>query len=289
LVCQADGGKVVYAVPGVPAEMREMMEGTVLPELAGQAGPSTLVSRTLKVTGVAESAVAEMLDDLFHATTNPSVAYLASAGEVRIRLSAKAGTRAEAEALIEPVAAEVRRRLGAAVFTGNGEPLEQVVARLLVGRRLTVACAESLTGGSLAVRLSTAAGASSYFKGSAVTYTVEAKMAVLGVAERTVRGPGVVSEECAREMAQGARQLFEADVALALTGVAGPEPHDGKEPGTVCVGLAAEDVETARAFRAPGDRAAVRRWAEQAALDMLRRYLSGLPEPADPRPATGSH
>jgi PncC family amidohydrolase len=148
-----------------------------------------------------------------------------------------------------------------------------VLGRLLKARGATVASAESLTGGSLAVRLSSAPGSSAFFKGSAVVYTAEAKERILGVSRQTIDGPGVVSEECAREMAQGARRIFGADLAVALTGVAGPEPHDGKPVGTICLGLAWDDGEWSRSLRAPGDRAMVRAWAEQAALDALRRHL----------------
>jgi nicotinamide-nucleotide amidase len=273
LACRTPDGRLVFVVPGVPAEMREMMQGTILPELAEQSGPSAIVSRTLKATGIAEARVAELLDDLFRSSSNPTVAYLASSGEVKVRLTAKAASRGEAEELIRPLAEEVASRLGRHVFTTNDEELEQVVGRLLKARGATVASAESLTGGSLAVRLSSAPGSSAYFKGSAVAYTAEAKERVLGVARQTIEGPGVVSEECAREMAQGARRIFGADVAVALTGVAGPEPHDGKPVGTICLGLAWADGEWSRSLRAPGDRAMVRRWAEQAALDALRRHL----------------
>lgn len=275
LISRTSEGRIVYAVPGVPSEMREMMSETILPELSMLAGPSALVSRIIKVTGMAEAKVAERLDDLFRASTNPTVAYLASSGEVRVRLTAKASRRSEAEDLIRPLADEVARRLGRHVFTTSDEELEHVVGRLLKARAATVACAESLTGGSLAARLSQAPGASMYFKGSAVCYSAEAKQQVLGVSEETLRGPGVVSEECAREMAQGARRIFGADVALGLTGVAGPDPHDGKPPGTLCLGLAAKEGEQSRSFRAPGDRQQIRRWSEQAALDLLRRYLEG--------------
>jgi nicotinamide-nucleotide amidase len=273
LVFETEGGKRVYAVPGVPAEMKEMMTGTILPELARLGGPSALVSRTIRVTGIAESKVAEILDDLFRDSTNPTVAYLASSGEVKIRLTAKASRRSEGEALIEPVAAEVAARLAEYVFTTNDEELEQVVGRMMKASGLTVACGESLTGGSLAHRLSAAPGASMYFKGSAVCYTAESKHDVLGVSRETIEGPGVVSEECAREMAQGARRIFHADLGVALTGVAGPDPHDDKPPGTVCLGLDSEQGVQSRSFRAPGDRDMVRRWAEQAALDLLRRHL----------------
>jgi nicotinamide-nucleotide amidase len=286
LVVEAPVGVRVYVVPGVPSEMREMMTGTVLSELAEAGGPSAIVSRVVKATGIAEARVAELLDDLFRGSANPSVAYLAGGGEVRVRLTAKAQRRSDAEDLLAPLAEEVSRRLGDHVFTTTDEDLDVVVGRLLKSRELAVAAAESLTGGGLAVRLSYAPGSSAFFRGSAVCYTAEAKRAVLGVTKETIEGPGVVSEECAREMADGARKLYQADVALALTGVAGPEEHEGKPPGTVCVALSANGVTESRTFRAPGDREQVRRWAEQAALDMLRRYLEGLPEPSDPGPST---
>ena len=278
LICETAEGKRVYAVPGVPSEMKEMMSSTVLPELAEQAGTAVLVSRVIKVTGLAEAKVGEMMDDLFRATTNPSLAYLASAGEVRVRLTAKAASRGEAEDLIRPLADEVLKRLGEHAFTSDDEELEQVVGGLLVARGLTVGCAESLTGGGLGVRLSTAEGASAFFRGSIVAYTPDAKEKLLQVSRATIEGPGVVSEACAVEMARGARLALDSDVGVSLTGVAGPEPHDGKQPGTICVGLSAVDGERSREFRAPGGRAQVRRWAEQAALDLLRRYLTGVPQ-----------
>jgi competence/damage-inducible protein CinA-like protein len=279
LICEASGGERVYAVPGVPAEMKEMMTGTILPELAEQAGPAAVVSRVVKTTGIAEARVAEMLDDVFGGSANPSIAFLASAGEVKVRITAKAASRVEAEDMIKPVAEEVVRRLGDRVFTADDEELELVVGRLLKAGARTVATGESLTGGSLAMRLTRAPGSSAYFLGSAVCYTATAKRDVLGVSQETIDGPGVVSEQCAREMARGARRIFGADVAVALTGVAGPEPHDDQPVGTVCVALVGPDAEESRAFRAPGDREQVRRWAEQAALDMLRRYLEGRPLP----------
>jgi len=276
LVCETAEGKVLYAVAGVPAEMREMMENTIMPDLVRRGGGAAIVSRVLRVTGVPESGVAESLDDLFIANTNPTVAYLASSGEVKVRLTAKAATRGEAEDLIAPLAEEVATRLAPHVFTTGDEELEQVVGRELRARRKTVACAESLTGGGLASRLTKAPGASDYFLGSAVTYTADAKRDVLGVSQETIDGPGVVSEECAREMAAGARKLFGADVAVALTGVAGPEEHGGQPAGQVWLALDADDAKEARGFRAPGDRDQVRRWAEQAALDVLRSYLQGV-------------
>ena len=283
LVADLENGVRIYAVPGVPSEMISMMRSTVLPEVGAEVGSAVVRSRTLRCVGVGESRVAEILADLFPASSNPSLAYLASAGEVKVRLTAKADTVDEAEAMIAPIAREVHGRLGDVVFTLDDETLEEAVSRLLraSGRRL--ACAESLTGGSVGARISAAEGASKVFVGSAVVYTAEAKHRVLGVTVDTIEGPGVVSRECALEMAAGARRLYQAEVAVSLTGAAGPEPHDGAEPGTVWIGLDAPDVSHARGYVAPGDRARVRRWAEQAALDMVRRYLEAKPLPESDR------
>jgi nicotinamide-nucleotide amidase len=273
------GDRRVYALPGVPTEMREMMEGTVLPELAAASGPATILSRTVRAVGMAESRIAEILDDLFHGSTNPTVAYLAGGGEVKVRLTAKASTTEEAAALIGPAVETVSARLGDVVTSTSDEELEEVVGRLLRAAGRTLACAESLTGGSLSSRLARVPGASDYFLGSAVVYQPAAKRALLGVSRETLDGPGVVSRECAAEMAAGARSRFGADLGLSLTGAAGPEAHDGALPGTVWVGLDADERVHQRRIRAPGDRAMVVRWSEQAALDLVRRLLEGRPLP----------
>jgi nicotinamide-nucleotide amidase len=273
------GEVTVYAVPGVPVEMREMMEGTVLPEVGALAGPSSLVSRTLRCYGLAESRISEMLDDLYHGSSNPTVAYLAGGGEVHVRLTAKAETAAEGRSLLDPLEAEVRERLGDHVYGAGDAPLEVVVVRLLAERGRSLAAAESLTGGGFGARITAVPGASYVFLGSAVAYALETKGSLLGVSAETLDGPGPVSRECALEMAAGARRLFGADLAAALTGAAGPEPYGGAEPGQVWVALDAEGTRHALGFRWPGDRDLVRRFAEQAALDLVRRYLLGLPLP----------
>lgn len=273
LLLEVAGGKRMFVVPGVPSEMQEMMEGAVLPEVAVLTGGRTIVSRTLKSVGVAEAKVGELLQDLYEKLANPTMAFLPAEGEVRIRLTATAESVEEAERLIEPVTEEVRRRLGNAVFGENEETLEKVVGALLAENELWLASAESLTGGGLAARITSVPEASKHFAGSAVCYSPEAKREVLGVSRATIDGPGTVSEECAREMARGARRLFGADIAVSLTGVAGPEALEGNPPGTLWIGLATEDAEEAITLIVPGDRAQVRRWAEQAALNLLRRYL----------------
>ncbi len=273
LVLELDRGTRLCAVPGVPAEMREMMEGTILSELRAATGPSGIVSRVLKVVGVPEARVGELLDDLFRTSANPTVAYLASAGEVRVRLTAKAGTPEEAAALIAPLEDTVRARLGDAVFGTDQDELEEVVGRLLVDRGLTVAVAESLTGGGLASRIVHVPGSSRYFVGGVVAYSPEAKREVLGVSTDTLEEPGMVSEASAIEMARGVRTRFRALVGLATTGVAGPELLEGHPPGEVWIGVSGPFGEEARTFVAPGDRDLIRRWAEQSALDLLRRKL----------------
>jgi nicotinamide-nucleotide amidase len=269
------GERRLYAVPGVPREMDEMLSTTILPELGALSGPSTILSRVVRCVGIAESRVAEMVDDLFRGSTNPSVAFLAGGGEVKVRITTKAATRDEAFALAEPFVRDVAERVGDFVTSTQDEELETVVGRLLRDGRRTLATAESLTAGSLASRLARVEGASRYLRGGVVAYQVDVKRDVLGVRPETLEGPGVVSAECAAEMAAGARHVLAADVGIALTGAAGPEPHDGADPGTVWIGLDADGAAHQRRIRAPGDRAMVVRWAEQAALDLVRRHLDG--------------
>ena len=282
LVADLPSGVRVYAVPGVPEEMVEMMEGTILPELAAR-GTAVVRSKVLRCAGIGESALAERVDDLFTGSANPTIAFLASSGEVKVRITAKAATAEEADALIEPVAEEVRRRIGDEVFTSEDESLEEAVVRLLSASRKTLACAESLTGGGVGARITSVPGSSDVFAGSAVVYRNEAKASLLGVSRATLDGPGPVSEACALEMAAGTRKVYDTDLGLSLTGAAGPEPHGGAPPGEIWVALDGDDVTHARGFRVPGERDRVRRWAEQAALDLVRRYLEGRPLPASDR------
>jgi nicotinamide-nucleotide amidase len=282
LVANLDGVRI-YAVPGVPEEMVEMMEGTILPELEELAGSSVVRSRVLRCAGIGESALAERVDDLFAGSANPTIAFLASSGEVRVRITAKAVTAAEADALIAPVADEVVRRIGDDVFTTEDETLEEAVVRLLREAGTTLACAESLTGGGVGARITSLPGASEVFLGSAVVYALTAKVGILGVSQETLDGSGPVSEACAREMAVGTRKAFGSALGLSLTGTAGPEPHGGAEPGEIWVALEGDDVSHARGFQVPGERDRVRRWAEQAALDLVRRHLEGRPLPASDR------
>ncbi|MGH9275830.1 MAG: competence/damage-inducible protein A, partial [Acidimicrobiales bacterium] len=273
LICPA-GDKVVYAVPGVPYEMREMLERAVLPDLERRAGVRQIfVSRTLRTWGESESGIAELLApriDALDITGNPTLAFLASGIEgIKVRLTARADTAPTANALLDAEEAEVRAVLGDLVFSGADEPMEAVVGRMLQGRGLTLAVAESLTGGLVASRIVGVPGSSEWFRGGVVAYASEAKVDLLGVPE----GP-VVTEAAAKAMADGVRRLLGADVGLSTTGVAGPTEQEGHPPGTVWLGLALDGDVDAIHIRLPGDRDRVRQMTVISLLDRLRRRLS---------------
>ncbi len=263
-------GVLIFAVPGVPEEMGALLDEQVLPRLRTRAGEAALLtSRVLRTWGRGESAVGEILDDLY-GTANPSIAFLASAGEVKVRITAKGSSAAETKALIAPVEAEIRRRLGSGVFAADDETLDQILAGMLAERGWTLGSAESATGGLIAARITSLPGASAYYRGSVVTYASDLKESLLGV---DVTG-GVVTEATATAMAQAARTRLEVDVAVAVVGSAGPAPLE--EPvGTMVVAVATPQGCRARTFRLPGDRERVRAYTTTAALQLVRLAISG--------------
>jgi nicotinamide-nucleotide amidase len=273
LICPV-GDKVVYAVPGVPHEMKEMMERAILPDLRRRSGdPSVIASRTLRTWGESESGLNERLDGVIaelDAVGNPTLAFLASGWEgLKVRLTAKAPTAAEVSGLLDTWDARVRQIVGQQVFGTDDDTMESVVLELLHGRGLTLGLAESVTGGLVGARLTGIAGASDVFRGSIVSYASEVKFSLLGVPE----GP-VVSEAAAVAMADGARRVLGSDVGLALTGVAGPTEQDGMAVGTLCVAITGLTVDPVIAtLRLPGQREQMRQFAVISALDLLRRTL----------------
>ncbi len=273
------GGKPLYAVPGVPREMEGMLERVVLPDLAARSGEGrAIVSRTLRTAGLGESSLADRLTPLWESMgeeAGVTLAYLASAGEVRVRLTAVGATRDQALATIAPVEAAVRKELGDIVYGLDEETLEAAVGRLLRAAGQTLASAESLTGGLVGGRVTAVAGASDYYLGGVVAYATDAKAAVLGVDAALLAAHGPVSEPVAGAMAEGARRLFGATVGVATTGVAGPTEQDGRPIGGFCLGVADPDGTVTTSARAPGDRAHVRAWASTIALDLVRRRLEG--------------
>ena len=274
LVCPV-GDRVIYAVPGVPYEMEDMLQRAVLPDLQARAGTTaTILSRTLRTWGLAESTLAEVVaprvEALDRAGGNPTIAFLASGIEgIKVRVTAKAATAATARALLDREEAELRALLGPLVFGVDEATMEDAVARLLVEQGLTLGLGESLTGGLVASRLVNVAGSSEWFRGSVVAYSPEVKFGLLGVSP----GP-VVSEEAALQMAEGASRVLGSDVALSVTGVAGPAELDGQPPGTVFIALALPGRPAeVLGVRLPGDRDRVRQFSAISALDLLRRRL----------------
>jgi nicotinamide-nucleotide amidase len=227
---------------------------------------------------VGESRLAERLTPLWEEAGSGEVtlAYLASPGEVRVRLTAVGATRSEALAEIDPVEARVREELGDIVYGTDDETLEALVGRLLRERDLSLATAESLTGGLLGGRITGISGASDSYLGGVIAYATDAKASQLGVDPDLLAAEGPVSEPVAAAMAAGARNTFGADLGLAVTGVAGPTEQSGRRVGTLCLGVADAAGTATRTLTAPGDRAQVRLWTCSVALDLLRRRLEGL-------------
>ncbi|MDQ3766799.1 MAG: competence/damage-inducible protein A [Actinomycetota bacterium] len=266
---------VIFALPGVPWEMKAMLEKAVLPELTVRSGAAAIVSRQILVLGLGESLTHEKIVDLVEAQTNPTIAYLAGKGQVRVRVTAKGGSRANAEALIEPVEQAIRARLGPAAVPGDRASLTAAMAALLVERGASVAAAESLTGGLIGVELTRAPGASDFFRGSLVCYSDEAKREVAGVPQSVLDRFGAVSEQTAGALAEGAASRLGADLGVAATGVAGPGEQEGQPVGTVFVGACWGGRTLARRAFAYGDRDNIRSLAVTAALDLGRRLIEG--------------
>lgn len=275
LICPVgETGKVIYAVPGVPYEMQAIVSRSILPDLRRRAGESSvIVSRTLRTWGESESGLAERLAGRIaelDRTGVATLAFLASGIEgLKVRLTVKAPDEALAHEVLAAEEHELRAVLGPIVFGADDDTIESVVAASLAARSMTIAFAESVTGGLIASRFTDVAGVSGVFKGGIVSYATDVKRDLLQVPP----GP-VVSGPCAEAMAAGARLLLDADVGVATTGVAGPAEQDGQPVGTVFVGLAIgdrppESVE----LHLPGDRRRVRDFAAISALDLLRRRL----------------
>ncbi|CAO5228799.1 competence/damage-inducible protein A [Frankia sp. AgKG'84/4] len=275
------GSGVVYAMPGPPFEMTAMFTESVLPDLLRRAGsPAVVVHRVLRTAGMWESSVATALAgevERLAPIGNPTIAFLASDGQTRVRITARARDRDEAERLIAPVETAARAALGDGVYGGDEDSLEAVVLGMLATRSATLAVAESLTGGLLAGRLTDVPGASGVLRGAVVAYATDVKGSALGVDPGLLATEGAVSARTAAAMAAGVRERLGADYGLATTGVAGPAAQEGKPPGTLHVGLAGPDGIVTRSVRLPGDRARVRTYAVVTALDLVRRTLAGLP------------
>jgi nicotinamide-nucleotide amidase len=264
-------GKIGVALPGPPNEFIPMVDNEVTPYLRRKTGSvGTIRSRVLRVAGVGESAVEDRVKDLMQ-DSNPTVAPYAKVGEVHLRVTAKADTAEQAEALIAERSALVRARLGDAVYGEDDAPLEQAVVALLAARGQTVSTAESCTGGLVAQRITDVAGSSAVFLGGVVAYSNAVKTALAYVPEEMLARVGAVSPEVGRALAEGARRRFATDFGIGITGVAGPGGGSPEKPvGLVYIAVAYAggcDLEKANFI---GSRQIVRHRASQTALNMLR-------------------
>ncbi len=269
-------GKTVVLFPGPPKEMIPMFEDTVFPWFEKRTG-QVLASRMLRVFGLGESLMEAKILDLIEGQSNPTIAPYVGDGDVVVRVTASAGTVREAEVLMEPAVAAIRERLGDCLYATHGEPLEEVVGSLLKERNLKVSTAESCTGGLLAAKLVNVSGISAVFERGYVVYADAAKTAELGVSPDTLAAHGAVSAETAREMAEGLMRKTGCDVAVAVTGIAGPEGGTPEKPvGLVHVAVKTEGKARCRELRLNGNRERIRTMTALHALDLIRRTLLDL-------------
>ena len=275
---EADGCHVVM-LPGPPSECRPMFLYRAMPYLQ-QLSEGTIVSHTLKLFGIGESSMEAQLRDQMNAMSNPTLAPYAKEGECELRVTAKAATEAEAQALLRPTVEEVKALFGSKVYGVDVPSLEYVVLEGLKARGLTLGVAESCTGGLMAKRITDIPGASQVFLGGVVSYTNQVKARALGVPQHLLEQFGAVSPEVAQAMAQGARQALGCDIALAATSVAGPDKDEwDNEVGTMFVAIATAEGTHVRPLKL-GNRPVRERLRIQTAshaFDLARRYLSGLP------------
>jgi nicotinamide-nucleotide amidase len=269
-----ENGKFLVVLPGPPREMQPMFEGYVLEHLRSKAGGISVLRRILRVSGMGESAVDELIAPIYKAYPGVQTSILFNRSEIEVHLLATSEDESDARAVIEELVGKLAEKLGVSLFAENGETMEEVVGKLLTERGETVAVAESCTGGLVGMRLTDIPGSSVYFLEGAVTYSNEAKTRTLGVAAETIERHGAVSAETAEAMAAGIRERTGSDRAISVTGIAGPGGGSEEKPvGTVFIGYSDQKQTKSIKLVLPGDRYLIRWRSSQAALDYLRRQI----------------
>ena len=270
-----NNGKYLINLPGPPSEMKDMFERSLKPFLERKFGfKHVIVSKVLNTCGIGESLLETKIKDLILSQSNPTLALLIRPTGVIIRITAKAETKEIAETMIAKVEEKICARVGEYIYAVDNEDLVAVVAKTLKDKNLTIACAESCTGGLLASRLTSISGSSSYIKGSIVTYSNEAKMKFLDVDENTLKEKGAVSKEVATQMAEGVKKAIGSDIGIGITGIAGPTGGTDKKPvGLVYIAIAGKCGTIVKENIFSGDRENVRYRSTQQALEMVRQYL----------------
>ena len=270
-------GKYCIVLPGVPYEMESMMAEFVIPYFERHPTGAIIRHRTLKTTGIAESVLAERIgpvQDLFRNHEGTTLAFLPGPTGVRLRITVRASTRDEAEQQITHVESVLRERAGKYLYGADEEEIEEVVGRLLAERHLTIAVAESCTGGLIADRITNVPGSSRYFERGIVVYSNASKLAELGVPSALIEQHGAVSKPVAEAMALGIRTKSNADIGISTTGIAGPTGGSAEKPvGLVWIGYSDCEGTLALEFYYGEDRRRIKERASQAALDLVRRRL----------------
>lgn len=275
-----DDRGILMLLPGPPREIEPLFETQCLPRLRKLESPQQFYTASLRVAGLPESEVDQRIGPIYSAESRVATTILASPGEIQVHMRAQAATKEEAREIALALSKRVEAELGSSVFTRENEPLEAVLLRICRERKITMAVAESCTGGMIAEHITAIPGASESFRGAVVTYSDEAKRKLLNVSSKTLEEHGAVSRETAAEMAQGVRTVFEASLGVATTGIAGPAGGSEKTPlGTVFVAVADDDGVDVDELHIGGDRERVRVWATRRALNMMRRRLEGRDHP----------
>ena len=275
-----DDRGILMLLPGPPREIEPLFETQCLPRLRKLESPQQFYTASLRVAGLPESEVDQRIGPIYSAESRVATTILASPGEIQVHMRAQAATKEEAREIALALSKRVEAELGSSVFTRENEPLEAVLLRICRERKITMAVAESCTGGMIAEHITAIPGASESFRGAVVTYSDEAKRKLLNVSSKTLEEHGAVSSETAAEMAQGVRTVFEASLGVATTGIAGPAGGSEKTPlGTVFVAVADDDGVDVDELHIGGDRERVRVWATRRALNMMRRRLEGRDHP----------
>lgn len=275
-------GRLIFAVPGPPAEMREMMQREVLPILRERLGDDLrpVYTRVLRMADIGESSLVAEIDDIIRGQTDPTVAPYARPGEVTLRLATKATAEAEACARFDEMEATLRERIGCYIYGVDEQTMEVAAGNALRERGATVAVAESCTGGLVASRITDVSGSSDYMLGGVVAYANEIKQRVLGVSAEVLAEHGAVSEPTARAMAVGVRELFGADFGVSTTGIAGPTGGTGEKPvGLVYVAVADAGGVVCARMNWPATREQFKHRVSQTALNMLRKRVLGIEVP----------
>ncbi len=268
------GEKCAILLPGPPNEMKPMFEEYVTDYLKKK-NPEVIVSTTVKLCGIGESKVADMIQDMLDNQSNPTIAPYAKTGEVHLRVTAKAADEKSANKLIKPVVKQLKTRLAEYIYTTDeNTTLENAIVDLLVANKLTVSTVESCTGGMIAARLINVPGVSDVFKMGHITYSNKAKKKILGVKKRTLEKHTAVSAEVAQEMVKGVEMVSKADVCVSVTGLAGPDGGTAKKPvGLVYIACSVKGNVTVQEYHFNGNRAKIRENATASALTLMRKCI----------------